>query len=115
MLQIFGFIVAGNDTSSTSISWGLKYLADNSAVQSNLRKALEGAFTSALYEARSPTIQEITEAHVHYLDAVVEETLRCSATVPVVDRQASVDTQLLGYHIPKGVIVTVSRATHLRL
>ncbi|KAK0625503.1 cytochrome P450 monooxygenase [Bombardia bombarda] len=107
MDEIFGFIIAGNDTSSTSISWGVKYLADHPSAQTKLRQALESAFASAAREGRSPSIQEITDTHnVAYLDAVIEETLRCSATVPVVDRQATVDTELLGYHIPKGSVVT---------
>jgi cytochrome P450 len=36
----------------------------------------------------------------------MEEVLRCSGTVPVVDRQAVVDTELLGHHIPKGTVVS---------
>jgi cytochrome P450 len=36
----------------------------------------------------------------------MEETLRCAGTAPVVDREALTDTNLLGYHIPKGTVVT---------
>ncbi|KAI0862939.1 cytochrome P450 [Xylaria cubensis] len=106
MDEIFGFVIAGNDTSSTAISWGLKYLAENQAAQKKLRAALEAAFAPAAREGRMPTIAELTGTQVAYLDATVEETLRCGASVPVVDRQAVVDTQLLGYHIPKGTVVT---------
>lgn len=104
--QIFGFIVAGNDTTSTTLSWGIKYLADNPGAQTKLRNAIEASFATANSEGRSPTIQEITGTHIPYLDATIEETLRCAASVPVVDRQAVVDTELLGYHIPKGTVVT---------
>ncbi|KAJ8109698.1 hypothetical protein ONZ43_g6062 [Nemania bipapillata] len=104
--EIFGFVIAGNDTSSTAISWGLKYLAENQAAQKKLRTSLETALPRAASEARVPTIQEITGTQIPYLDATVEETLRCAASVPVVDRQAVVDTELMGYHIPKGTVVT---------
>ena len=35
----------------------------------------------------------------------MEEALRCSRTSPFLDRQATVDTELLGYHIPRGTVV----------
>ncbi|KAH0044361.1 cytochrome P450, partial [Aureobasidium melanogenum] len=106
MDEIFGFIVAGNDTSSTTISWGLKYLADNAAAQIRLRKALEQAHNTAKLEHRDPTIHEITRTLIPYLDATIEEILRCAASVPVVNRQATVDTTLLGHFIPKDTVVT---------
>lgn len=40
-----------------------------------------------------------------YLDAVIEEITRCSQTASIVVRKAVHDTQLLGYHIPKGMNV----------
>ncbi|RYC56957.1 hypothetical protein CHU98_g9246 [Xylaria longipes] len=104
--EIFGFVIAGNDTSSTAISWSLKYFAENITSQTALRNALEMAFPQAVLKDRVPTIQEITGAHIPYLDATIEETLRCGASVPVVDRQAVVDTELLGYRVPKGTVVT---------
>ena len=36
----------------------------------------------------------------------MEEMLRCASTAPVVDRQAMTDTEILGYHIPKGTVVS---------
>ncbi|KAK7958083.1 hypothetical protein PG988_012931 [Apiospora saccharicola] len=70
------------------------------------RRALEAAFARATAAGGQPTIQDITESQIPYLDAVIEETLRCSATVPVVDRQASTDAELLGYRVPKGSFIT---------
>ncbi|KAK7724444.1 hypothetical protein SLS63_008701 [Diaporthe eres] len=104
--EIFGFIVAGNDTSSTAIAWGLKYLADTAEAQTRLRSALQASFSASRAEGRTPSIQDITSSHIPILDAVIEETLRCAASVPVVDREAVVDTELLGHRIPKGTVVT---------
>lgn len=58
-----------------------------------------------MQEKRDPSIQEITETPIPYLDAMMEEILRIAGTVPAVDRQALCDTTLLGHHIPKGTIV----------
>ena len=106
LLQIFGFVVAGHDTTSTTVCWGLKYLAENPAAQTKLRTALQTSFAAARLEGRNPTIGDITSTHIAYLNAIMEEVLRCSGTVPIVDRQAVVDTELLGHRILKGTVVS---------
>ena len=92
---------AGMDTTSTTMSWGVKLLADNPRVTVCLRTALRESFAAALSENRNLTIEEIVGTHIPYLDATLEEINRCGGTTPIVDRQAVVDTQLLGHHIPK--------------
>lgn len=57
-------------------------------------------------EGRSLGIKEIIGKRIPYLDATIEEVLRCASTAPVVDRQALVDTEILGHPVPKGTIVT---------
>ncbi|TGO19738.1 hypothetical protein BPAE_0334g00050 [Botrytis paeoniae] len=104
--EVFGFVFAGHETTSTTICWGLKFLSDNQTVQSKLRTALQTSLATAKSQGRNPTIQEITGSHIHYLDATIEEVLRCASTAPVVDRQAIVDTEILGYCIPKGTVIT---------
>jgi cytochrome P450 len=52
-------------------------------------------------EKRSPSAEEITHASIPYLDASVEELLRCGPTVPGVMRDCTVDTVILGHRIPK--------------
>lgn len=106
VMQLFGFIFAGHETTSTALCWGLKFLADNKVTQDRLRKALWTSFTEAKEQGREPTIEEITGARVPYLEAMMEEILRCAGAASFVDRQAMVDTQLLGYSIPKGTSVT---------
>ncbi|KAI0835643.1 cytochrome P450 [Hypoxylon sp. FL0890] len=105
--EAFGFVVAGHDTTSTTVLWALKYLADTSRVQAHLREAMQLAFATAKAEKRNPSISEITSTTVPYLDASMEEILRCSGTVPAVDRMAVTDTELLGHPIPKGTVVVI--------
>jgi cytochrome P450 len=89
------------DTTSTSMSWGVKLLADNPRVTRYLRTALRASFAAALSDDRNPTVEEIVGTHVPYLEATLEEIHRSGGTTPIVDRQAVFDTQLLGHHIPK--------------
>lgn len=60
---------------------------------------------AAKRERRNPSTDEILALRVPYLDAVVEEILRCGGTTPGLDREAIVDTQILGHAIPKGTTV----------
>ncbi|GFF57696.1 cytochrome P450 27C1 [Aspergillus udagawae] len=111
--EVFGFVVAGHDTTSTTVSWGVKFLADHSDAQSSLRTALCSGYSDAVKERRQPTLDEITHTQIPYLDACIEEILRCAPTVPAIDRQATRDTTLLGHRIPKGTAVfflTTSRS-----
>ncbi|KAI0485716.1 cytochrome P450 monooxygenase [Xylaria cf. heliscus] len=104
--EVFGFVFAGHETTSTTLCWSLKYLSDHPTAQSDLRSELRSAFPAAWVGKRNPTIQEITSTSIPYLDATMEETLRCCGTAPVVDRVAMNDTELLGHRIPKGTVVT---------
>ncbi|KAJ6284299.1 heme binding protein, partial [Bipolaris maydis] len=103
--ELFGFIVGGHDTTSTTVAWGVKYLADHIPVQERFRTALYAAGSQAKTEGRCPSADEILALRVPYLDAVIEEILRCGGTTPALDREAMVDTQILGRHIPKGTTV----------
>ncbi|KAG9256272.1 cytochrome P450 [Emericellopsis atlantica] len=103
--EVFGLIIGGHDTTSTTTLWGLKHLADNQIVQERLRSSLRASFALATQERRMPTVQEITGTCIPYLDAVLEEILRLACSLAILDRQATCDTEVLGHHIPKGTIV----------
>ncbi|ROW09485.1 hypothetical protein VMCG_02153 [Cytospora schulzeri] len=103
--EVFGFIVAGHDTTSTTLCWGVKFLADHQDVQNRLRADLQSAFSAAKEEGRLPTANEITKTSIPYLEATMEEILRVGNTVPIVDREVMQDTTLLGHHVPKGTQV----------
>ncbi|KAI8622988.1 cytochrome P450 [Xylariaceae sp. FL1651] len=100
--ELFGFLVGGYDTTATTLMWSTKLMADNPHVQSKLRKALWDIFGN---NGIPPTPEQITTTRIPYLDAVVEEVIRCAQTASSAIRVALRDTQLLGYRIPKGVDV----------
>jgi cytochrome P450 len=102
---MFGNIVGGHHTTSGAMMWITKYLTDYPEVQQNLRAVLQEALSVAWTEGRLFTFEEIRQAKVPYLDAVVEEMFRINA-VPVT-REAQCDTVVLGYPIKKGTQVFV--------
>ncbi|KAL4748736.1 hypothetical protein BDW72DRAFT_214565 [Aspergillus terricola var. indicus] len=104
--EITGFTIAAYETTGTTLCWGFKYLTDYPQIQAKLRLALEAEYTAAIPKGRSPTIQEIIGIDIPYLEATVQEILRFANPATAVDRQALVDTEILGYAVPKGTIVT---------
>lgn len=74
--DFFGFMLAGHDTSATTVAWGLKYLTDNPDVQTRLREDLRVSNLTALEENRAPTAHELASTQIPSLEAVVEEVLR---------------------------------------
>jgi len=107
--ELYGYIGAGNDTTSTTLQWEIKYLAKHTDVQTKLRAALRAAFPEAHAQGRQPEIAEMTAKmanhQIPYLDAVLEETLRLNGPIPTLMREATCDTVILGHHVPKGTNV----------
>ncbi|KAF2753658.1 cytochrome P450 [Pseudovirgaria hyperparasitica] len=99
--ELFGLLVAGHDTTSSTTSWALKLLTDNPSVQRNLRSAMRAGFPEANAGQRWPTVLEIVKARIPYLDASQEEIFRRSIVQPFVARQAAVNTVVLGHRVPK--------------
>ncbi|KAF5658571.1 cytochrome P450 monooxygenase 1A1 [Fusarium heterosporum] len=105
MSELLGYLVAGHETTSAVLRWGTKYLTTHQRVQALLRESIWKAFPDAKTQGRVPMVEEILKASNPYLDAVVEEMLRHSRSVPITFRQAITDTEILGQHIPKGTTI----------
>jgi cytochrome P450 len=80
----------------------VKLIADEQEVQHRLRVALRNAMPDAVSESRQPTVAEVTKTNIPYLDAVIEESLRVRSPLPLIVREALVNTTVLGRNIPKG-------------
>ena len=74
-------------------------------MQFRLRQALRLALPTTVVSASPPVIADILSVDVPYLDATIEEMNRHANTVPLLVRVATVDTDILGYRIPKGATV----------
>ena len=103
--ELFAFLIAGHETSSTTIGWGIKYLSDSPQVQQRLRDVLREQYPDEAAAKTNPSATKIVKREIPYLDAVLEEILRCSNTANGAIRNAKVDMDLLGYRIPAGTDV----------
>lgn len=100
--ELFGFILAGHETSSTTLCWGVKFLTKYPEVQQRLREALYAHHSQAFERGEVPSAEEIDRIEVPYLSATIEEIHRCGTVAPALPRQATADTEILGHFIPKG-------------
>lgn len=96
--ELFVMLVGGHDSTANAMTWFLRFMEFNQGVQSELRAALRAAFPGP----EPPTVNEIIQTEIPYLDGACEEGLRLAGTAKANLRQAVVDTEILGYRIPKG-------------
>lgn len=99
----------GHETSSTAIVWTLKLLARHQNIQDKFRAALHEYHSRAKRDGDQPTVEEIINPDQPYTDALIEECLRVAGVLPVMARDAMVDTEVLGYVIPKGTQIFMVR------
>lgn len=102
--ELLGFLIAGHDTTATSVMWIVRFLAEYPLVQAKLRDVLYAtAYPSAAAENALPTAAAIVATPVPYLDAFVEECLRVGLTNMGTSRTTTREVSLLGHVLPKGV------------
>nr|QDJ74243.1 cytochrome P450-3 [Thanatephorus cucumeris] len=83
--QISTFLVAGHETTSSTIAWALYALTKHPNVQEKLRDELQHARLG-----EEPSMDELDS--LSYLDAFVREVLRVYAVVPTTGREVAQDT-----------------------
>uniref|UniRef100_A0A8B9QP66 Cytochrome P450 1B1 n=1 Tax=Anas platyrhynchos TaxID=8839 RepID=A0A8B9QP66_ANAPL len=101
MTDIFG---AGQDTTSTALSWVLLLLLKHPQLQQDLQAELD----RVVGRGRLPTAED--RPHLPLLEAFIYETLRYSSFVPItIPHATTADVELEGYHIPKDTVVFVNQ------
>ncbi|KAK1427678.1 hypothetical protein QVD17_16370 [Tagetes erecta] len=100
---ILNIFAAGTDTTFTSLEWTISELIRHPREMEKLRQeAIEIA------QGR-PMILESDLEKMQYLKAVIKESLRLHAPVPLlVPRESTQDVKLMGYDIPAGTQVIIN-------
>ncbi|XP_048760776.1 uncharacterized protein LOC125669949 isoform X2 [Ostrea edulis] len=99
--QIFGFLIAGFDTTSVALTWTLLQLSEKPDLQERVRGEILSVFGPDL---NRPITHEELDA-LKLTTAVIKETQRLFPVIPVIFRTALTDDNFKGYHIPKGTVV----------
>ncbi|KAI3449145.1 hypothetical protein Pfo_005810 [Paulownia fortunei] len=106
---ILNFIIAGKDTTATTLSWYIYMLCKHPLVQEKVAKEIEDATDSKdvvnISEFAASLSEEALEK-MHYLHAALTETLRLYPAVPV-DAKVCLadDTMPDGFNVKKGDMV----------
>ncbi|CAA3012841.1 cytochrome P450 71A8-like [Olea europaea subsp. europaea] len=97
---ILDVFAAGTDTTSTVLEWAMTELLRHPIVMKKLQNEVRGVLNGN---------HDITDADLekmHYLKAVVKETLRFHTPIPLlVPREAREDVKVMGYDIAAGTMV----------
>ncbi|KAF0542320.1 cytochrome P450 [Gigaspora margarita] len=101
--QVMTLLIAGHETTSTSLSWALYFIAKNPDIQDRLRNEILEVFTDRNH---FPTFDEIEQ--LKYLECVFKETLRIIPPAPAMLRYNIKDEIMDGYVVPKNTPLMIA-------
>ncbi|XP_061636118.1 cytochrome P450 2J6-like isoform X2 [Phyllopteryx taeniolatus] len=100
VLCCLDLFIAGTETSSKTLQWGLIFLIQNPQIQDKVQAEIE----RVIGPSRFPEMAD--RAHMPYTNAVIHEIQRMANIIPLNGtRMATKDTQVGEYVIPKGSTV----------
>lgn len=99
--QVLVFLLAGHETTATSLAFALHLLARHPEQQSRAREEI-----SRVLGDRTPQAADLDR--LPYLTQVLKEAMRLYPAAPVIGRQAVADARVGGHTIPAGADVIVA-------
>lgn len=99
--EIMNFFIGGHETSANALTWCLYNLSNNQDVLDKLIIEIKNVLAG----------QELKYEHLdkfHYLDQVINESLRMYPPIWIISRETKEDDVIDGMKIPKGSIMVVS-------
>ncbi|VFQ62484.1 unnamed protein product [Cuscuta campestris] len=100
--NIIGVIFAARDTTSSVITWAIKYLAENPSVLQAVTEEQEGILRSKEESGEDKALNWADSKKMPVTTRVIQETLRAASILSFTFREAVEDVELEGYLIPKG-------------
>jgi cytochrome P450 len=97
------FFIAGHETTASALGFALYVLSKHQHVKKKLLEEIE----QVIGMDSEPTYEQICS--MEYLSCVIKECMRLYPSIPFIPpRLAAKDTELCGFHIPKGTMVSMS-------
>ncbi|KAL6322153.1 hypothetical protein AAG906_005093 [Vitis piasezkii] len=96
-------IFCGTDTTSSTVEWAMAELLNNPKAMAKARSELDEVI------GKDMIVEESDISKLPYLQAVVKETFRLHPPVPfLVPRKTEMESEILGYAVPKNAQVLVN-------
>ena len=92
----------GTETVASAIEWALTELMHTPEALKRVQQELADVV------GLDRRVEESDFEKLTYFKCVIKETLRMHPPIPVLLRQSSEDTEVAGYHIPKGTLTVTS-------
>ncbi|XP_044158720.1 cytochrome P450 2W1-like [Bufo gargarizans] len=99
LATVLDLVMAGTETTSTTLQWGILLMMKYPEVQKKVKKEI----ILVLESGRLPRFEDRNA--MPYTNAVVHEVQRFANLIPNIPHATSRDTYFKGYHIPKGTTV----------
>jgi len=99
--EMLGFLLAGQETTSTLLLWTIVSLTEHPEVQQKIFEELDRELGT-----RTPNWDDAQK--LTFTKAVLTETLRTRGPIALVNRVANEDSKLAGFTIPKGTVICFS-------
>ncbi|KAL2491852.1 Cytochrome [Abeliophyllum distichum] len=96
LLDVFS---GGTDTTSTTLEWAMTELLRHPMIMEKLQNEVRGILNG------KQNIADNDLEKMHFLKAVIKETLRLHSPVPFLARIASRDIEIMGYDIEAGTMI----------
>ncbi|KAK7207741.1 cytochrome P450 [Myxozyma melibiosi] len=102
--QLLTFLVAGHETTASSMTLAMDQLCKHPELQTRLRNEIHTAFPSGYSSIK--TYEDVES--LKFLNNFIREVLRFTPPVVATIRQAMKDSYVAGQFIPKGTFITVA-------
>jgi cytochrome P450 len=93
--EMMTLLLAGHETTAASIAWAMLQLVEHPEVARTAREE----------QAHLP--EDADPSAMHYLDAVINETMRLCPVVPNIARELQAPMKIGGRDLPKGVVIAL--------
>jgi cytochrome P450 len=102
LAEVVTLFAAGHETTANTLTWTWYLLSQHPAVEARLHDEVDQRLAGRL-----PTLADLP--HLPYTEMVIKEALRlCPPAWSLATRQATADTEINGYLIPKDGLVFIS-------
>lgn len=104
--EVMTLFLAGHETTALALSWSWYLLANNPDAEKRFHEELE-----QVLRGRTPTVADLP--NLKFTEMIAKETMRLYPPAYAVGREAVEDTEIGGFHVPRGTqLFAFQWATH---